>query len=441
MLALSGCGFWEREEEDGRTKHEIEGFQRGCLPSMSSLCSVESTSFYRRWITQFYQATLSHFPSLSSIPSYLVKLSQPEHAGMKLFGVPRPSRSWTSPCDSVPTNVDLDLKPDPELGSYFDDLTSAPESRSYFDDPDLDPNYDDDEPDSDDDLDPNPNYDDDDPDSDDDPNPEFVYNLDPDPDLDLDFGPYLCSDIDPRIPIKPVLSSAAQITTSRLMTPTHKRDCAYYGDPRHTRKTCFKLHGYPEWWATLKDRTQRNRTSNGTSYGFHTSDKIDFRNWIIDSSAIDHVTFDPDDFLNTTQPRRTCIANANGVTYSVTGADTDTHTKEILGRGTKRERLYYVVDFSPGMANSVTHSFDSKQKQIWLWHSRLGHPFFSYMKHPIQDLFSGFKDSDFTCDTCILAKSRSVPYQLSTNMYTTSFTLIHFDVWGPSPITAPSGVR
>ncbi|BBG97367.1 ABC-2 type transporter family protein [Prunus dulcis] len=93
------------------------------------------------------------------------------------------------------------------------------------------------------------------------------------------------------------------------------------------------------------------------------------------------------------------------------------------------------------MANSVTHPFDSKQKQIWLWHRRLGHPSFSYMKHLIPDLFSGFKDSDFTCDTCILAKSHRVPYPLSTNKCTTPFTLIHSDVWGPSPITAPSGVR
>ncbi|CAL8990313.1 unnamed protein product, partial [Prunus brigantina] len=195
------------------------------------------------------------------------------------------------------------------------------------------------------------------------------------------------------------------------------------------------------------------------------------------------MTFDPDDFLNTTQPRRTCIANANGVTYPVTGAGTvlssslslsntllvpslsnkllsvsqlteqlnccvliypsfcllqDIHTKEILGRGTKRGGLYYVDDFSLGVANNVTHPFDSKQQQIWLWHRRLGHPSFSYMKHLIPDLFSGFKDSDFTCDTCILAKSHRVPYPLSTNKCTTPFTLIHSDVWGPSPITAPS---
>lgn len=119
----------------------------------------------------------------------------------------------------------------------------------------------------------------------------------------------------------------------------------------------------------------------------------------------------------------------------------DIHTKEILGRGTKKWELYNIDDFSPDVANSVMHPFDSKQKQIWLWHCRLGHPSFSYMKHLIPDLFSSFKDFDFTCDTCILAKSHRVPYPLSTNKCTTPFTLTHSDVWGPLPITAPSGVR
>lgn len=34
------------------------------------------------------------------------------------------------------------------------------------------------------------------------------------------------------------------------------------------------------------------------------------------------MTFDPQDFVTTTQPKRTCIANANGITYPVTGAGT-----------------------------------------------------------------------------------------------------------------------
>ena len=44
--------------------------------------------------------------------------------------------------------------------------------------------------------------------------------------------------------------------------------------------------------------------------------------WIIDSRATDHMIFDPNDFSNITQPMRTCIANANGTTYPVTGVGT-----------------------------------------------------------------------------------------------------------------------
>ncbi|CAL2271851.1 unnamed protein product [Prunus armeniaca] len=211
-----------------------------------------------------------------------------------------------------------------------------------------------------------------------------------------------------RIPTHPVsyASSAAQIMTSRLTTPTHGLDCAYCGDLRHTRDTCFKFHGYPDWWATLKDRGQCNTTSNGTGYGFHTFDKIDFRSWIIDSGA-----------GTVALSSSLTLSNTLLVPSLSTKLLSDIHTKEILGRGTKRGGLYYVDDFSPGMANSVTHPLIANKSK------------------------SGFKDFDFTCDTCILAKSHRVPYPLSTNKCTTPFTLIHSDVWGPSPITAPSGVR
>ncbi|KAI5318206.1 hypothetical protein L3X38_037914 [Prunus dulcis] len=93
---------------------------------------------------------------------------------------------------------------------------------------------------------------------------------------------------------------------SQLMTPTYGRDCAYCGDLRHPHETCFKLHGYPDWWATLKDCIKPETTRNDTGYGFHASDKSDSMSWIIDSGATDYMTFDPNDFLNTTQPRQTC---------------------------------------------------------------------------------------------------------------------------------------
>jgi hypothetical protein len=209
--------------------------------------------------------------------------------------------------------------------------------------------------------------------------------------------------------------------------------------------------------------------------------------WIIDSGATDYMTFDPNDFSNTTQPRRTCIANANGDTYPVTVARTVslspslvlTHTllvpslsnklmsvsqvteelncvvliystfcllqnvlsKEIIGRGTKRGGLYYLDDFSSGKANHTYHQTSSHERQIWLWHRRLGHPSFGYLRHLLPSLFSRLQNVDFKCDTCIKAKSQRVSYPVSLNKTNTPFALIHSDVWGPSLIPTSSGHR
>ncbi|KAK4834313.1 hypothetical protein QYF36_020690 [Acer negundo] len=42
---------------------------------------------------------------------------------------------------------------------------------------------------------------------------------------------------------------------------TERGACTYCGNMQHTRETCFKLHGYPEWWNELKARKQRDVTS------------------------------------------------------------------------------------------------------------------------------------------------------------------------------------
>ncbi|KAI5338913.1 hypothetical protein L3X38_018185 [Prunus dulcis] len=122
---------------------------------------------------------------------------------------------------------------------------------------------------------PDPDYDDDDPDPDSEDDPDPYSDDDPNPNLSLIQTLILIStptlvptqaQIPIPIPTQPVsyASFAAQIMTSRLTTPTHGPDCAYCGDPRHTCETCFKSHGYPNWWATLTDRGQCNMTNNGT---------------------------------------------------------------------------------------------------------------------------------------------------------------------------------
>jgi len=226
--------------------------------------------------------------------------------------------------------------------------------------------------------------------------------------------------------------------------------CSYCGNMKNTRETCFKLHGYPEWWTELKARKHREfaggtgravmvnaESAGGTgraamvnaepvtgepklslallvkskelmtaplgnqgnncccdSSALLVSKEGTNNDWIVDSGATDHMTFYPDDLVEITEPRRTSIFNANGVMYPVTRAGTvdisssislpntllvpslssklisvgqateelncvalmypqfclfqDILTKEIIGRGTKREGLYYMDDFSSG---------------------------------------------------------------------------------------------
>lgn len=86
----------------------------------------------------------------------------------------------------------------------------------------------------------------------------------------------------------------------------------------------------------------------------------------------------------------------------------------------------------------VKGSACNKENHIWLWHHRLGHSSFGYLKHLIQSLFSGCQTSDFKCDTCIFSKSHRATYPLSANNTYVPFMLVHIDVWGPSLVSTHS---
>ncbi|RZB86491.1 Exocyst complex component EXO70B1 [Glycine soja] len=265
--------------------------------------------------------------------------------------------------------------------------------------------------------------------------------------------------------------------TTKSQSQGEGEGCKHCGNMKHTKETCFKLHGYPDWWHELKEKKKRESSggnnsgraalvsvepqlslitqqespsghasqndsgNQGSSYSYSKQGNRD--NWIIDSGATNHMTFDPHDFSKTSQPNRTCIDNANGVTYPVIVAGTfdfspsfslpntllvpslfnkllsigqvtkelnccavmysnfclfqDILTKEIIGRGTKREGLYCLDDFSYGRANNV-HSIGVKERQIWLWHNRLGHPSFRYLSYLFPELFTKVSESDFKCE-------------------------------------------
>lgn len=144
-------------------------------------------------------------------------------------------------------------------------------------------------------------------------------------------------------------------TLINLKSQGEGRGCTHYRNMKHTKDTYFKLHRYPEWWHELKAKKKcevgvgdnndwvafmntKSQLSiipqgNFSSLAIISQDNTfvaitnksmalnDSGNhdWIIDSRATNHMTFDPHDFVNITQPKRTCVTNANGVTYPITG--------------------------------------------------------------------------------------------------------------------------
>uniref|UniRef100_A0A803L9R4 GAG-pre-integrase domain-containing protein n=1 Tax=Chenopodium quinoa TaxID=63459 RepID=A0A803L9R4_CHEQI len=148
--------------------------------------------------------------------------------------------------------------------------------------------------------------------------------------------------------------------------------------------------------------------------------------WIFDCGATYTMSYDPSDFHSSKSTTRTKIQTANGEFIPITQAGDDAQTGRIIGRGIERGGLYY-VDEETQQGNALL-AHGSPEYQIWMWHRRLGHPSFGYLKR----LFPSFKDIDFVldCEACVLAKIHKHSYFPSLTHAARPFTLIHSDL-GP----------
>ena len=79
--------------------------------------------------------------------------------------------------------------------------------------------------------------------------------------------------------------------------------------------------------------------------------------------------------------------------------------------------------------------------KIMLWHKRLGHPSFSYLKHLFPEFSKEISSSQFHCDACHLAKDHRVSFNSRGYSASKAFYLIHSDVWDPSKIKTLSGKK
>ncbi|KAB2602005.1 polyprotein (retrotrasposon protein) [Pyrus ussuriensis x Pyrus communis] len=234
-------------------------------------------------------------------------------------------------------------------------------------------------------------------------------------------------------------NSSNHYFNSRPFTQENKDDlkCTFCGQTRHTEDTCFTKHRVPDWFPEFKkklcakergvagssggraslitttptaqeagassgDRSQTllTRTTPGDSSSntgtmgrvLLASKSEQHIGWILDSGVTDHMTYDKNMFKYMTMSHRKSIVTAN---------ETLIPTKEIIASGIKRKRLYYMDDIIPSRANAVRASHDSNLQEV-----------------------------------CYHA---SFPPSLNKRLL--PFELVHFDVWGLSPVVAHSGIK
>lgn len=99
-----------------------------------------------------------------------------------------------------------------------------------------------------------------------------------------------------------------------------------------------------------------------------------------------------------------------------------------------KHHSFFAVKFSsPLSARSVN-------KDVLLWHYRLGHLGFRYQSKMFPHLMN--KDtSHFSCDICQFSEHTKVCYKPHSHQFSKPFNIVHSDIWGPSRFASLSNAK
>lgn len=101
-------------------------------------------------------------------------------------------------------------------------------------------------------------------------------------------------------------------------------------------------------------------------------------------------------------------------------------------------KLFLVIKKAHGLSSTSSNSF---YDQVMLWHKRLGHSSFPYLKHLFPKLFKGIDHLKLHCEACHLAKNHCVSFAIKPYFASKPFYLFHGDVWGLSKVNTLSSKK
>lgn len=107
----------------------------------------------------------------------------------------------------------------------------------------------------------------------------------------------------------------------------------------------------------------------------------------------------------------------------------------VLATGELLQELYYFTLPTPSVSNASTFTVLTA-----IWHRRLGHTPYDIIEI-IPELSKIISKVTFTCTTCPLAKKTHLPFPSSHSSTSHSFSLLHYDFWGPYKVATSTGCK
>jgi Integrase core domain/GAG-pre-integrase domain len=265
-------------------------------------------------------------------------------------------------------------------------------------------------------------------------------------------------------------------------------------DPKPTCQICNKFgHGARLCYRRYDKDSDWKPFSKSKAYNVQATSNYDSSNWIIDSGVNNHVTNDLNNlssFFAYNGPDKLQIGNGIGLSISHVGSTSliisnitfqlnnvlnvpsfstnllslsqllydnpslsinffssffsikDLHIKTPLTIPSLHG-LYCLKMISPSSSSKVSpQAFLGQKFSTNLWHAKFDHPSNSTIINIINNhSLPCIRDNNFICNDCMQVKAHILPFSISSSSTSSPLSLIHSDVWGPSPIVSYQGYK